>query len=168
MTVWVTADNHFGHANIIRHCNRPFQNVEEMNRTMIENINECVLKQDKLYVIGDFSFRGGRPKDYLDEINCKNVILIRGNHDNRKDEEGFSEVHDYLKIKHGKNKIIMFHYPMMSWECSFHGSVHFFGHVHGNLNGKTKGYNMLDVGVDSHEFKPLKIDDAINIVREGI
>lgn len=166
MALWITADTHFGHANIIRHCRRPFETVEEMNDVMIKNINDRVKSSDRLYVLGDFAFRGAKPKEYLDRLNCKQVVLIRGNHDT-KDIEGFYGVHDYLRIKAHGHKIILFHYPMLSWDCSFHGSISFFGHVHGNLNNDplVKSRNMLDVGVDSHDFKPLKLVDAIEMAQ---
>ena len=34
--LWFTSDTHFCHENIIRYCNRPFKNVEEMNVLVLE------------------------------------------------------------------------------------------------------------------------------------
>jgi calcineurin-like phosphoesterase family protein len=39
MTIWFTADTHFGHANIIQNCKRPFSSVMKMNEKLIENWN---------------------------------------------------------------------------------------------------------------------------------
>ena len=36
------ADPHFGHANVIRFSDRPFADVDEMNRCLIENWNARV------------------------------------------------------------------------------------------------------------------------------
>ena len=83
--LWFTADTHFGHANIIRYCKRPFTSVEEMDQTLINNINELVQTEDTLYHLGDFSFgrqsKTNNAARYLEQIKCKKVIIIPGNHD---------------------------------------------------------------------------------------
>ena len=53
-TYW-TSDTHFSHANVIKYCNRPFKNVDEMNATLIENWNKTV---GKGYITQEDSARG--------------------------------------------------------------------------------------------------------------
>ena len=38
MSVYFTADSHFGHANIIKHCDRPFESVEKMYEEIIARL----------------------------------------------------------------------------------------------------------------------------------
>ena len=52
-----TADPHFGHANIIRSCSRPFKDAEEMDRTLIDNWNACVGEEDAVFILGDFCYK---------------------------------------------------------------------------------------------------------------
>ena len=54
--IWVTSDTHYGHANIIRFCDRPFASSEEMDEALIANFNERVKPGDTVYHLGDFSF----------------------------------------------------------------------------------------------------------------
>lgn len=73
--IWFTADFHFGHSNIIRYCNRPFRNVEEMDRTILERLNASVKVNDILYFLGDFCIgskaKAGAPQaDSLQENLC--------------------------------------------------------------------------------------------------
>ena len=82
MKIFVIADTHFGHENIIKYCNRPFKTVKEMDEAMIKNWNETVTNKDVVIHLGDF---GIGSKEYISSIvkrlNGKK-ILIMGNHDN--------------------------------------------------------------------------------------
>lgn len=48
------ADTHFNDSDIIRYCNRPFKNVEEQTKRIIENWNRVVDFEDEVWVLGDF------------------------------------------------------------------------------------------------------------------
>lgn len=56
MTIWYTADTHFGHDNIIKHCNRPFESASHMDAMLLANLAARVGPQDTLWVVGDFAF----------------------------------------------------------------------------------------------------------------
>ena len=55
--IFYTSDLHLGHANIIRHCNRPFASAEEMDEVLIENWNAKVTNADTIHILGDLMFR---------------------------------------------------------------------------------------------------------------
>lgn len=56
--VFFTSDTHFYHGNIIRFCNRPFEDVEMMNETIISNWNNTVGLDDTVFHLGDFCLGG--------------------------------------------------------------------------------------------------------------
>jgi len=56
MTTWFTADQHFGHANIIKWCKRPFNDINEMEQVIIDNYNEVVAADDHVFMLGDLSW----------------------------------------------------------------------------------------------------------------
>lgn len=80
--IFITSDLHLGHANIIRYCNRPFRNVDHMNKVLISNWNNSIRKNDTVYFLGDLAYgRGSRSTDYwLTQLNG-NIIFIKGSHD---------------------------------------------------------------------------------------
>ncbi|MCD8054198.1 MAG: hypothetical protein LUF00_09155 [Lachnospiraceae bacterium] len=51
--VYFTSDFHFGHRGIIVMQNRPFADVETMNRDMLRNYNSFIHKNDTVYILGD-------------------------------------------------------------------------------------------------------------------
>ena len=110
---WVTSDNHFYHGNIIKYCDRPFKDFEEMNNVMITKWNRFVHPQDIVYHLGDFALCGPTKKKGLLESLNGFIILILGNHDKGKQHNlnlKFIEVHDYLVL--GNNKLILSHRPI--------------------------------------------------------
>lgn len=153
--IYLTADCHFGHHNIIKHCDRPFDNVHIMDQIIFDNINEVVGVDDTLYILGDFCFRGKKPLDYRVRINCKDIHLVYGNHDKRNDYiddlQGFSSVQDVKEIIYCNQRIYLSHYPHRSWPASHKGSWMLYGHVHSRLNNEDLASNRLtlDVGVDN-------------------
>lgn len=77
MRIFATADTHFGEPKILGVGHRyQFHDIGEHDDHLISQINTYVAREDRLIVVGDF----GHEK-YRHRINCKEVILIRGNHD---------------------------------------------------------------------------------------
>lgn len=89
--IWFTSDSHYAHTNYCLGVSnwddkevscRKFQTLEEMNETIVKNINEYVKDDDTLYHLGDWSFGGiNNIWEFRKEIRCKNIYLVPGNHD---------------------------------------------------------------------------------------
>lgn len=155
--IWFCGDTHFGHQAILKHCNRPFSSVEEMDEILIQNINKLVKPHDTLYHLGDWAFRASDYKQYRPRIHCSTIHLLRGNHDKSLCIQQFRSIKELMDIDIGNQSIILCHYPMRSWNKSFHGSWQLYGHCHGNLEDDP---NLLsfDVGVDCWNYEPINFD----------
>jgi len=81
LTTFFTSDIHFGHANIIAYCGRPFEDVQAMNAGLIENWNNTVGPDDEVWVLGDVAM--GQLQFTLPLVSQLNgfKILVPGNHD---------------------------------------------------------------------------------------
>ena len=81
MTRWFTADLHFGHANIIRYCDRPWRDVDAMDRGLVDRWNATVADDDDVWVLGDVAM--GRIDDSLTLVHelAGTKLLVPGNHD---------------------------------------------------------------------------------------
>jgi len=164
--IYFTSDWHLGHHNIIKYCNRPFNNVDEMDSVIIDNVNSIALPQDTIYHHGDFAFTKNKnisSLDYRKRIRCKNIHIIKGNHDNIKDlqQGSFSSISNLLEIKYKGISITMCHYAMRVWNKSHHGSLHSYGHSHGQLPSLPNS-RCMDVGVDPLNFQLISIEEFID------
>lgn len=157
-----TSDQHFYHEKIIEYCNRPFTSVEEMNETIIERHNKTVRPSDIVYIVGDFAFHRS-PEQIIKLYKSLNgnKIWITGNHDsNNYDLLQYHRILELRGKKWGGFDPTLCHYPMLSWNKSFHGTFQLHGHTHGTVPFDPK-VRRLDVGVDSNNFTPVHWDDIV-------
>lgn len=158
---WFTADTHWGHANIIKYCKRPFASVEEMDEKLLENINSKVKKNDTLYHLGDFA--KSDVAYFRNKIICDNIVLILGNHDRIPYTSSlFRAVKDMHVVKttvDGEPKdIVLCHYALKVWNKSHYAAWHLFGHSHGGLPDDETAL-AFDAGVDCHNYSPINLAD---------
>ena len=170
MTIWFSADPHYGHKSIIEFCDRPFKDVEEMNKRLIENWNLVVQPNDDVYMLGDVSFmKASETVNVLNALKGK-IYLIKGNHDKNNllnsaaAKQRFEWIKDMYELKvhdleasREKQIIVMCHYPMLTWNKSHHGSWMLHGHCHGNLPVDPHA-KRHDVGVDSNAYAPVSYE----------
>lgn len=171
---YFTSDTHFGHANIIRFCNRPFLNVKEMDEELIARWNEKVGPNDNIFHLGDFSMHSpGKTKEIISRLNG-NKFLIGGNHEksvmkSHEVKKMFAWIKpDYQLRISGEDgydpvNIHLYHYKCSVWNKSFHGSWHLYGHSHGNNEHNPIGKS-FDIGVDCHNYYPLSFYEVKDIM----
>lgn len=162
---YYTSDLHFGHANIIKFCDRPWKQVDEMDKALIENWNNRVTDADHIYHLGDFSMNKGRFIKLVEQLNGQKHFII-GNHDPKGIQHELRKlknvfVHDSIHtVKDEGRKVVLCHYPIFEWNGYYHGTVHFHGHTHGSIGDNFKS-NAFDVGTDCHDYEPKTYDEIV-------
>ena len=102
--MWVYRRPALGDTNILHDMDRPFGSVDEMNRKVIDAINECVAADDRLYIWVTLPIVCplAEAVRLRERIECKNVTLIRGNHDGDWEDPDvpqiWEDVRDYRRL----------------------------------------------------------------------
>ena len=159
---WFTADTHFGHANIIKHCARPFADAGEMDRVLIDNWNATVRPGDEVYHLGDFCMGGPEAAAvYRKQLNGR-IHLIAGNHDRDSvvGMPGWATSRTFAEVTVEGQRLVLFHYGMRTWRGIRRGAIHLYGHSHGRLPGSRQS---CDVGVDvpAWGFRPVGLGEVL-------
>lgn len=184
-TVWITSDTHYHHTNICRgvtrwrtldgkipiNQTRNFQDLDEMDSVIVNNINSKVGPNDTLIHLGDVAF-GGFEKigEFLNRLVCKNINLVLGNHDhhirnNRENiQERFLSVSDYLQVRIYDQDFVLSHYPFASWNGLNKGVIHLYGHIHSGYKNKFGNGKKMDVGVDGNDMRPYKLSEIVHMM----
>jgi calcineurin-like phosphoesterase family protein len=190
MQTWFTADTHFGHANIIKYCDRPFDSVESMRIGLVERWNAVVAPDDRVLVLGDFALgRIDETLGVLPELNGTKHLVV-GNHDRPFDPDpqrraewtarylaaGFcSVVPGTIGLTlAGRYPVLVGHFP---YAGDSHGEDRYaeqrpfdsglpivHGHVHTNwrLNGR-----QFNAGVDVNDYSPVSEDAVVAAFTEA-
>ena len=167
--VFFTADTHFGHANVLQLCDRPFETIEQMNETFINNWNKRVTGSDNVYVIGDMFFRCDDPESILKQLHGRKHLII-GNHDSSwmskvNVDKYFKSVDLMAVISDGAHAMTLCHYPLLSWK---HAKKSYM--IHGHIHTKTDmdfwpllltRDHVLNAGVDLNGFQPVSFDELL-------
>jgi len=163
--IYFTSDQHFDHHNIIQYCKRPFNNVRQMNRRIINEYNNIITEKDTVYIIGDLTLYGptqkGAVEQFVNKLHGKKHLIL-GNHDRLSPQQyldtGILSVHTSLEI----NSFILVHDPAVS--AIDRSKIFLCGHVH-DLFKIAK--NVINIGVDVWDFKPVSLEQIEKTIKEN-
>lgn len=153
MEIFLTSDQHWFHANIIKYCKRPFPNVKQMNIGMTLKWNEVVSDGDIVIHLGDFALtkKSSHMLSTLrDQLNGT-IIIIKGSHDASKKklaEAGFIVGSNPMYI----GKYILSHVPLADSQIP-KGMINIHGHIHEKA---TRG-ERINICVEHTNYYPVEL-----------
>jgi calcineurin-like phosphoesterase family protein len=148
--IYLTADTHFNHTNIIKYCLRPFQTVEEMNETLIANWNITVAKSDMVIFLGDLCFKDDADK-WLSKLNG-DKLLLRGNHDSiGKFDTRFEYNNEVFLLTHRRMPLV----GRNIW--NIHGHSHNKGIL---IDQENKS---MCISTELTEYTPINIEELLSL-----
>ena len=177
---FITADTHFGHAEAIERFDRPFADVDAMDDAMVKGINDVVGPDDLLYHLGDFvgPQPGGRSRSrhaesIRERIDCREIVLIRGNQDPREKPDFdrlFHSTHEILSLKawndadrQGPHRVVMCHYGLRVWQDD--RAVRSISTGTPTEPCPRQGRS-TDVGVDCWRYRPQPLGEVLTMLAE--
>lgn len=180
--IYYTSDLHLGNSNIIGYENRPWKTVDEMDQGLIDRWNSRVKDKDKVYVLGDFCFKGAsKAITFLEQLKGE-IHLIRGNHDHFMGQLSFQEWSQwdsmamsaqrpsrriinegwYKHFEDSGREVVLCHFPIMYWDgMDDRGSYHLYGHMHSRPNKQHTHPMTFNVGVDVNDYYPVTLDELL-------
>lgn len=190
--IFFTSDTHFSHVNIIKYCDRPFADTDQMDEAIIANWNRTVSPEDTVFHLGDIAL--GPIDKSLAKVSRLNGyrIAVLGNHDRpfmragKADEndwwdryaEVFDEVWHWSGGEVNIGQVVrVSHFPYTGDHTPDdrhadkrpmdHGLPLVHGHTHSTdkLTFSSNGTPQIHVGQDAWNFRPVSEDEVTNLIR---
>lgn len=178
--IYITSDLHFCHDREFIYADRGFDSIQEHDETAVKIWNGIIGDDDEVYLLGDVMLMDTeKGMEYLKQLNGKIHVII-GNHDSGDKIKRYLEMDNIVEVvaaaylKVGKVKFLLSHYPTIIAQDKFESVrpavINLFGHTHQKenyfiTNGKINPF-MYHVGMDSHNMKPMLIEDIIEDIYE--
>ena len=172
--IWLSSDYHFQHNREFIYKPRGFENVDEMNETIIVNHNDVVREDDDVYLLGDLMLGGPDKMEIgLEMIRALKgrLHLVRGNHDTDKRWEAYSKLPNVVEqqnaiyFKYHNYHFYLSHFPTITSNLEKESlrqcTINLYGHTHQKSNFYQDIPFIYHVGVDSHNCRPVSIEDII-------
>jgi calcineurin-like phosphoesterase family protein len=160
--IWVWSDTHFGHKNIIKYCDRPFCDLDDMSQQMINNHNDVVGDNDLVIWVGDVAFMGDdRANEILANLKGDRILII-GNHDINKGKVknlNFKEKH-LIYVIDGAPPIVFTHFPFENCPGDW---INVHGHIHNSYD--TNSLQHINVSVEAIDYRPVHWDDITRMAK---
>ena len=157
--IFVISDTHFGHANIIRYCNRPFASVEEMDEAIIQRWNKTVRPQDTIYHLGDVAMSQQALNRVMPRLHGHKRLIL-GNHDDCAPIASYARYFQKILAWRLLKPFILTHVPI---DRGSFGKAEFnvHGHVHNNP-GPAGPY--INVSCEVVNYTPVRLDQLLQSV----
>ena len=185
MSIFISSDLHAFHKNIPIYCKDSrghfVDKIDDMNQTLITNINSKVTDNDTFIIAGDIGF--GKPGPIMEFLKALNgeKIIVWGNHDRRlraspefesmKGLAGVRLATHYYDFHHNhcdtKRMVAVSHFPLYVWDGMAHGTIMLHGHCHSaKENRDTFGPEVrcMDIGMDGNDLMPYNMDDIVSMM----
>lgn len=154
--IYLIADTHFNHTKIIKYCDRPFNDVKEMNETIINNWNKVIGKDDIVYHLGDLGLGSfDELKEIFDILNGKKYLVMR-NHDLNRSKNFYLKLGfiDVYKKQCQIGNLLLTHWPTEVEDDTFN----YYGHIH----NKEENEHFLDgkhkcISLEKTNYMPIEI-----------
>lgn len=184
-SIFFTSDFHIGHKKVLEYDERPFKDLNHMNRVLINNYNNTVKEDSVCYFLGDMGLCN---QNYLHSVISQlngTKVLILGNHDRKMEamyKAGFDVVMYNATLYIANERVTLSHCPLKgvfredttkmrnyvegeNWHGEFRhhkytvadeGQYHLHGHTHCKPETKIMG-KQFDVGVVANNYFPVHI-----------
>lgn len=167
--LFFSSDFHIGHKNIIKYSKRPFDDLAEMEETIIERWNKVVGRKDTAYLVGDTFWQGHSchedlARKFIKKLNG-HITLVEGNHDvdlAKKFNKGVRR--QIITQKWEGHRFEICHYPMLTWNRAHHGAIMVHGHTHQTHKLTLPPKRLVHIGTDAWDFTPVSAEQIVDLL----